>query len=130
MHKINKSEDIKITITNKAKEQLLLIWENDFTLEGPALRVAINGKECHGFNYQIGFDQAHEKDWVISLAPDLPFSLVLDAFCAHYCQDGEIDYLFGHEVEGFIFNNNNEKYFKGKFFKNETLLPPDHLSIA
>ena len=49
----------------------------------------------------------------------------IDPFTAYYCQSGEVDYILNieKEVEGFHFENKNEKNHRGKFFKNEDKTP-------
>lgn len=119
-------DDIKITMTPLAKEQLKLILVNDYTITDQVFRLKIDGKGCNGFEYALGFTPKQSDDlcYPILDATDT-LNLTLDPFTAHYCQEGEIDYVVDHEndQEGFVFTNSNEKKYRGKFFKDETMLP-------
>lgn len=120
-------EDIQITLTDEAVRQIQLIQEHDFTVEGKVFRLKVDGKGCNGFDYALGFTDKNDDDFLIELPHSI--TLNLDPFTAYYAQKGEIDYIFDHEnnTEGFYFENANEKSYRGKFFKNETKLPPTEL---
>ena len=122
----NSQEKFKLEITEAAFRQAKLILENDFTLKNSKLRLSIDGKECHGFTYALGFTQPTDKDILIELNTDQgEIELLMDPFVAHYCYAGKIDYIFDPEndLEGFQFHNENEKKYRGKFFKKESMAP-------
>ena len=116
-------EQLNIEITDLAVKQLKNIMENDYTLEGLVFRLKINGKECHGFTYAIGFTKADPDDLVYKISD---IEIHIDPFTAYYCQEGIIEYLFDMDTdkEGFFFENRNEKNYRGKFFKKEGMNPP------
>lgn len=120
------AKKIKIDMSAAAFEQIQLIAENDYTLEGLSFRLKIDGKGCEGFTYATGFSQKEEDDIeLIYQREDRQLILIIDPFTAHYCQEGLLDYLLHakENQEGFTFSNNNEDKYHGKFFKDESLVP-------
>ncbi len=123
-----------IYITPKAHEQLRLIIENDFTLNGKYLRLLISGKGCEGFNYSVGFTDWNTDDMLIkangsdNTPTDIQF--VMDPFTAFYLQKCSVDYVedFANNNEGFIVTNENQKTFSGKFWKKDEQKVPPTLS--
>jgi len=111
-----------ILLTDRAMEQIKLIQANDYTLKGPYFRISINGKECDGFRYALGFDQKNADDFEIERNK---VKIVLDPFAATYCKSGMIDYVFEPDtnLEGFQFTNYAEEEYHGKFFKDESKKP-------
>ncbi|HXH76544.1 MAG TPA: hypothetical protein VNJ08_16350 [Bacteriovoracaceae bacterium] len=121
--------DIKLLITDSAIRQIQLMQENDYTLEGLCFRIKIGGKGCGGFTYDTGFSEAHPDDLVIKKHyPSIKYELVIhvDPFTAFYTQDSTLDYMLdiGNNEEGFILTNAADGAHKGKFFKDESKLPP------
>lgn len=128
MSKITASE-IKIKMTEIAKQQLGLILVNDYTLENQIFRLKIDGKGCNGFDYALGFTEPQNDDIIYTIeAHPKNIALHLDPFTAHYCREGDIDYIcdIDSDQEGFTYMNPNEKNYRGKFFKNEEMLPPNN----
>lgn len=120
------NNDIQLTITETALKQWELIKEHDFTLIDKQLRLKVDGKGCHGFDYAIGFDQALQDDLTFDIQyNNKNLQLIIDSFTAFYAKEGTLDYIvdFENDTEGFQFTNANEKNYRGKFFKNEALLP-------
>lgn len=116
----------QINLSDAALRQIKLIEENDFTLEGKTFRLKIGGKGCDGFTYEMGFDLKTSDDQVLSYSSNYgEVSLLVDSFTAHYCKEGHLDFLFNPKTleDGFVFINNNEDKYVGKFFKDESMLP-------
>lgn len=118
----------KIELSDAASRQILLIADNDYTLEGKKFRLKIGGKGCDGFTYEMGFDEIKVDDHI------LPYNtshgrleIILDPFTAFYCQEGNLDFFFNpnSDEDGFLFLNHNEDKYVGKFFKDSTLLPKE-----
>lgn len=122
-----KIDEINIEMTELAAKQLKLIIENDYTIEDKIFRLKIDGKECHGFTYALGFTDPHQDDLVYRVQG---IDIRLDPFTAFYCKQGVIEYLFDMDEnrEGFYFTNQNENQYRGKFFKNLDKVPPIHES--
>lgn len=129
MEKTISLSDIKLFITDSAVRQIQLMKENDYTLEGLEFRIKIGGKGCGGFTYDTGFSEHHQDDFVIERDyPLINFRLriLMDPFTAFYTQEATLDYLLDpqNNEEGFVVNNAREGEHRGKFFKDETKLPP------
>ncbi len=110
-----KSLPFEIMLTAAAATQIKLMLRNDFTLANMALRLAIKGKGCEGFTYAIQFSQQIEGDVVVNLNEHV--KLIMDDFTSQFAKSGTIDFIQSHHEEGFVFQNNNEKLFHGKFYK-------------
>jgi iron-sulfur cluster insertion protein len=127
-NKITASE-ITFFATDSAVRQIQLMQENDYTLEGLQFRIKIGGKGCEGFTYDTGFSELHPDDLVIIQSyPLINFELtvLMDPFTAYYTQELTLDYMLdmNNNEEGFIVNNAADGQHRGKFFKDESLLPP------
>lgn len=129
MEKTISISDVKFFITDSAVHQIKLMEENDYTLKGLSFRIKIGGKGCGGFTYTTGFSELHADDLVIE--QDYPLinynlKVLMDPFTAFYTQELTLDYMLdpANNEEGFIVNNAADGQHKGKFFKDESLLPP------
>ena len=106
-------------VSAAAFSQISLIKKHDYTLEGKLLRVAIKGKECDGFTYEVFFDEQKDDDFVCCLQKDgETISVLFDPFSAFYLPNVEINYILDHEnnVDGFVINNPDQDLHKGKFW--------------
>lgn len=110
-------------MSDAAIAQAKLILENDFNLEGHIFRIKIDGKGCGGFDYALGFTLPEKDD--LELAVTDSFHIHIDPFTAYYARTGVIEYIFdpSQDIEGFAYINPDEKKFRGKFFKNEEMVP-------
>jgi iron-sulfur cluster insertion protein len=123
------ASDIKLFVTDSAVRQIKLMQDNDYTLEGLNFRIKIGGKGCAGFTYDTGFSEQHPDDLIIkqhySLI-DYELVILMDPFTAYYTQELTLDYLLDttQNEEGFIVNNAADGQHRGKFFKDESKLPP------
>ena len=113
----------QIVLTDQALTQIQLIRDNDYTLESSVLRLSIDGKKCEGFTYAIGFDSIKNDDIQIDLPEDI--TIAMDPFTAHYCQNVVVDFQLDPEngVDGFVVENNDQKNYQGKFFKDGSNVP-------
>lgn len=122
-------QDINLLVSDSAVRQIKLMQENDYTLEGLSFRIKIGGKGCGGFTYEAGFSEAAPDDLLIELSyPLIQYTLIvlMDPFTAFYTQSASLDYLLDptSNEEGFIVKNAAEGQHRGKFFKDESKLPP------
>lgn len=129
MEKSITAQDIKLFVTDSAVRQIQVMQENDYTLEGLSFRIKIGGKGCEGFTYDTGFSEQHADDLVI--VQDYPLigfklTVLMDPFTAFYTQELTLDYLLdtSNNQEGFIVQNAADGQHRGKFFKDESRLPP------
>jgi len=121
--KVDVSE-INIKVTKEAQDQLALIFSHDFTLKDQVFRLQVDGKGCGGFDYALGFTPS-EKDDLVYIVGET--KIHIDPFTAFYSKEGTIEYLVDYEndQEGFMFTNENEKKYRGKFFKDESMVPEE-----
>lgn len=115
---LSKIETPRPSITDSATSQLLLMKENDWTLEGKDIRISISGKGCDGFDYAIGFDNRHNEDFVYQ---EKGLNFLFDPFCAFYAQNLEIDFKIDPEknVDGFVIKSLDQKKHTGKFWRQD-----------
>lgn len=129
MEKTLTASDLNLFVSDSAVRQIQLMQEHDYTLEGLEFRIKIGGKGCGGFTYDTGFSERHPDDLVIVKSyPLIKFELkiLIDPFTAFYTQEATLDYLLDSQnnEEGFVITNAAEGEHKGKFFKDESKLPP------
>jgi Fe-S cluster assembly iron-binding protein IscA len=129
MEKEFTAADINLFVTDSAVKQIQLIQENDYTLKDLYFRIKIGGKGCGGFTYETGFSEKHPGDFEINTHyPLIDYSLtvLMDPFTAYYTQELTLDYLLEttQNEEGFIVKNSADGQHRGKFFKDESRLPP------
>ncbi|MDX6522400.1 MAG: iron-sulfur cluster assembly protein [Gaiellales bacterium] len=94
-----------VTITERAAEKVkqLLAAEGDPSLT--ALRVAVEGGGCSGFQYALGFDGApdnNDEAWEYH-----GVRLIVDRFSLPYLQGSSVDYIDGLTGAGFQIENPN-----------------------
>lgn len=114
-----------ILFSERAVQEWELILENDFTLEGKQLRIAIDGKECDGFTYAVGFDDKRKEDFEVSIE-GTSHQVLVDPFAAFYLQVATVDFIqdFTQDAEGFVVVNHSQKHFFGKFWRAHPELKP------
>jgi len=123
------ASDLKVLVSDSAVRQIQLMQNNDYTLEGLKFRIKIGGKGCEGFTYDTGFSEPHEDDLVVKLSyPQINYDLeiLIDPFSAFYTQSFTLDYLLDTQTheEGFVITNAADGQHRGKFFKDDSKLPP------
>lgn len=131
MEKTLQPGDIKMLVTDSAIRQILLMQQHDYTLEGLQFRIKIGGKGCGGFTYDTGFSEHHADDLILEKnypLINMELKILMDPFTAYYTQDFTLDYLLdpASNEEGFVITNaaDANKEHQGKFFKDESKLPP------
>ena len=94
-----------ITLTDKAATKIKdLLGEQGDGAE-QALRVAVRGGGCSGFQYALGFDEAPaDGDAVIEMHG---VRIVVDPFSLPYLSGAEIDFVDGLNGTGFKIENPN-----------------------
>ena len=89
-------------VTERAFERLAEIGAS---AEGKALRVAVEGGGCSGFQYGFSFDEAvSEDDMVVERGG---VTALIDAMSYQYLVGSEVDYSEGLEGSRFVVNNPN-----------------------
>lgn len=92
-----------IRLTEKAVQMVKMTREQEQLDDHAALRVAVRGGGCSGFEYALDFDtERRDDDWVIEYEG---LTVWVDPVSARYLQGTEIDYVFSPTGAGFKFNN-------------------------
>ena len=89
-------------VTNRAFERLAEIGAQ---AEGKALRVAVEGGGCSGFQYGFTFDEK-VNDGDMTIDKD-DVTLVVDPMSLQYLVGGVVDYVEGLEGSRFLVQNPN-----------------------
>jgi len=114
-------------LTDFALRQLNLMYLHDFTLKDKVLRIEVSGKDCDGFRFDIGFTTTRSDDFLlpIELEEMGRVHVALSPFASFYLQKFTLDYVQGHDEEGFVLQSDDFKNFGGKFWRAKpSLIPP------
>ena len=93
-----------ITLSPKAAEKIDELLGGQAESEGQALRVAVRGGGCSGFQYALAFDQVKEDDHVFEVDG---VSVIVDKVSMQFVFGSEVDYIEGLQGAGFQVNNPN-----------------------
>ena len=93
-----------ISLTDKAVGKIAELLGSQEGTESQALRVAVRGGGCSGFQYALAFDQAKDDDHVFEVDG---VSVVVDKVSMQFVFGSEVDYVEGLQGAGFQVNNPN-----------------------
>jgi len=93
-----------ITLTEKAAAKVGDLLGGQGDSADQALRVAVQGGGCSGFQYALAFDQAKDDDHVFEVGD---VSVVVDKVSMQFVFGSEVDYVEGLQGAGFQVNNPN-----------------------
>ena len=93
-----------ITLSDKAVSKVGELLGAQDDSEGQALRVAVRGGGCSGFQYALAFDRAKDDDHVFEVEG---VSVVVDKASMQFVFGSEVDYVEGLQGAGFQVNNPN-----------------------
>jgi iron-sulfur cluster assembly protein len=93
-----------ITLTEKAAAKVGELLGGQEDSADQALRVAVRGGGCSGFQYALAFDQAKTDDHVFEVGE---VSVVVDKVSMQFVFGSEVDYVEGLQGAGFQVNNPN-----------------------
>jgi iron-sulfur cluster assembly accessory protein len=92
-----------VLMTPKAVEMVKLTREQEGIDPSHALRIAVRGGGCSGFEYALDFDnEPRDNDWIYEQSG---LTVYVDAVSARYLEGTTIDYVMGMAGAGFKFNN-------------------------
>lgn len=91
-----------ISLTEKAAEKVMELRGTG--AEEQALRVAVRGGGCSGFQYALAFDRIKDEDHVFE---DRGVSVVVDKTSMQFVFGSEVDFVDGLQGAGFQVNNPN-----------------------
>ena len=94
-----------IVLTDKAAGKIAeLLGSQEEGSEGQALRVAVRGGGCSGFQYALAFDRAKDDDHIFEVDG---VSVLVDKVSMQFVFGSEVDYVEGLQGAGFQVNNPN-----------------------
>jgi iron-sulfur cluster assembly protein len=93
-----------ITLTSQAAEKIGELLGGQEESEGQALRVAVRGGGCSGFQYALAFDRVKDDDHVFEVDG---VSVIVDKVSMQFVFGSEVDYIEGLQGAGFQVNNPN-----------------------
>ena len=101
---MTETPEAAITLTEKAAAKIGELLSTGADDESQALRVAVRGGGCSGFQYALAFDRVKDDDNVFE---DRGVSVVVDKVSMQFVFGSEVDYVEGLQGAGFCVNNPN-----------------------
>jgi iron-sulfur cluster assembly protein len=93
-----------ITLTDKATEKINELLSAQQDASDQALRVAVRGGGCSGFQYSLAFDKPRGDDHVFQ---HNGVSVIVDKVSMQFVFGSEVDFVDGLQGAGFAVNNPN-----------------------
>jgi iron-sulfur cluster assembly protein len=93
-----------ITLTEVAAGKIGELLSSQEDGAEQALRVAVRGGGCSGFQYALAFDRIKDDDHVFE---DRGVSVIVDKVSMQFVFGSEVDYVEGLQGAGFCVNNPN-----------------------
>jgi iron-sulfur cluster assembly protein len=93
-----------ITLSAKAVEKIGELLGGQAESGEQALRVAVRGGGCSGFQYALAFDKANDDDHVFEVDG---VAVIVDEVSMQFVFGSEVDYVEGLQGAGFQVNNPN-----------------------
>lgn len=93
-----------ITLTEKAAGKVKELLATQQDAGDQALRVAVRGGGCSGFQYALAFDRPRADDHVVE---HNGVSVIVDKVSMQFVLGSEVDFVDGLEGAGFAVNNPN-----------------------
>jgi iron-sulfur cluster assembly protein len=103
LNEVTETPQEAITLTAKAAAKIGELLGQDDSGD-QALRVAVRGGGCSGFQYALAFDRAKEDDHVFEVDG---VAVVVDKVSMQFVFGSEVDYVEGLQGAGFQVNNPN-----------------------
>jgi iron-sulfur cluster assembly protein len=101
---MSEASESAITLTEIAAEKVAELIGDQPEGEEQALRVAVRGGGCSGFQYALAFDSKSEDDHVFE---HRGVSVIVDRTSMQFVFGSEVDYVEGLTGAGFQVNNPN-----------------------
>ncbi len=101
---MNDTPDVAITLSAKAAEKIGELLGSQAESGEQALRVAVRGGGCSGFQYALAFDKAKDDDHVFEVDG---VAVLVDKVSMQFVFGSEVDYVEGLQGAGFQVNNPN-----------------------
>jgi iron-sulfur cluster assembly protein len=101
---MTETPEAAITLTDNAAGKIKELLGGQGDGEEQALRVAVRGGGCSGFQYALAFDRVKEDDNVFEARG---VSVIVDKVSMQFVFGSEVDYIEGLQGAGFQVNNPN-----------------------
>jgi iron-sulfur cluster assembly protein len=101
---VSETPQAAISLTEKAVEKIGELLGGNQEAADQALRVAVRGGGCSGFQYALAFDRPKDDDNVFEVDG---VSVIVDKVSMQFVFGSEIDYVEGLQGAGFQVNNPN-----------------------
>jgi len=101
---MSETPNTAIKLTDKAAGKIRELLSGDSNGGEQALRVAVRGGGCSGFQYALAFDKVKDDDHVFE---DRGVSVIVDKTSMQFVFGSEVDYVEGLQGAGFSVNNPN-----------------------
>jgi iron-sulfur cluster assembly protein len=101
---VSENPEAAITLSAKAVEKIGELLGTQSESGEQALRVAVRGGGCSGFQYALAFDKAKEDDHVFEVDG---VAVLVDKVSMQFVFGSEVDYVEGLQGAGFQVNNPN-----------------------
>ena len=96
--------DTAIRLTDRAAGKIKELLGANANADEQALRVAVRGGGCSGFQYALALDQPKSEDHVFA---HQGVAVVVDKMSMQFVFGSEVDYVDGLQGAGFVVNNPN-----------------------
>ena len=93
-----------VTVSDEAAEKIKALTVSNPETADQALRVAVRGGGCSGFQYALALDKAKDDDHVFQ---HNGVSVVVDKVSIQFVLGSQVDYVDGLTGAGFTVNNPN-----------------------
>ena len=97
-------ESQPIKLSEKAADKITELIGSGDAGENQALRIAVRGGGCSGFQYALAFDKAKDDDHVFEVDG---VGVIVDKTSMQFVFGSEVDYIEGLQGAGFQVNNPN-----------------------
>jgi iron-sulfur cluster assembly accessory protein len=104
LYEVTDTPNEAITLTDKAAEKIGELLGSQPDAADQALRVAVRGGGCSGFQYALAFDKAKDDDHVFEVDG---VAVIVDKVSMQFVFGSEVDYIEGLQGAGFQVNNPN-----------------------
>jgi iron-sulfur cluster assembly protein len=101
---VSETSATAITLTDKAAAKVGELLADQADSGDQALRVAVRGGGCSGFQYALAFDRVKDDDHVFEVDG---VSVIVDKVSMQFVFGSEVDYVEGLQGAGFQVNNPN-----------------------
>jgi iron-sulfur cluster assembly accessory protein len=98
------TQESAVTLSDSAAQKIRELTVAHENAEEQALRVAVRGGGCSGFQYSLALDKAKEDDHVFDHEG---IAVIVDKVSMQFVFGSQVDYVDGLQGAGFTVNNPN-----------------------